>query len=99
MSKKIYVNQTKLTVSFDLDADITGYSSVTAAVRDPDGAVAASWTCTVDTASTGAVSFSTFTTTTFATSGTYLIQPVVTFSDTTVLRAETAKLIVYKVFE
>lgn len=95
---KVYVGQTELTVNIDLAGDITGVSSVTAAVRGPDGTLGASWTMTVDTASTGAISYSAFTSGSFDTSGTYLIQPLVSFT-TTSLKGETVKLQVFKAFE
>ena len=96
---KIYKNQTKLTVNFSLTADITNYSSVTAAVRDPVGNSGTSWPLTVVTASTGACSFSNFTTTTWSTFGTWLVQPEVTFTDGTKIKGETDQIRVYAVFE
>lgn len=95
---KIYKNQTALQINFNLGDDITNYDSITASVLKPDGSLD-SWILSVSDASTGACTFSDFTTTNLSTSGTYYIQPQVTFSDATVIKGETNKLIVYDNFE
>jgi len=76
MSNKVYVNQTALQINFDLDEDITNYTSVVINVQQPTGSTA-TWTCTVDNASTGSVHFDAFTSTTLPISRTYLLQPQV----------------------
>jgi hypothetical protein len=96
---KVYINQTALRLNFDLDEDITGYSSVVINVRKPGGSTTA-WTCTVSDASTGSVYFNTFNTTTILdVSRKYYLQPEVTFSDGTKCRGETQTLDVYDAFE
>lgn len=96
---KIYVNQDKLTANFSLTADITGQSSVIAAIRKPAGTAGTSWTLTVDNESTGSCSFTGFLTTTFPTIGIYLIQPEVTFSDGKKIKGETASIKVFAAFD
>lgn len=98
MSGKVYTGQTALRINFDLDDDITNYSAVVINVQHPTGTTA-TWTATVSDASTGAIYFSAFTTTTLPVARKYLMQPQVTFTDGTTLKGETKQLIVYDSFE
>ena len=98
MSGKVYTGQTALRINFDLEDDITNYASVVINVQQPTGTTA-TWTATVSDASTGAIYFSNFTTTTLPVPRTYLLQPLVTFTDGTSLKGETKKLVVWDEFE
>ncbi|MDY6888144.1 MAG: hypothetical protein SVV88_10990 [Pseudomonadota bacterium] len=95
---KIYKNQTALTLNFDLDTDITGYTSIVVYARKPEASTA-TWTATATTASTGAITFATFTTTTLDLAGNYKLQPEVTFSDGTKAKGETVNLRVFDSYE
>lgn len=97
MANKIYRFDTALRVTFDFDADLTGYQSITANVRHPGGTVT-TWTLTVSDASNGSAYFENFASTTLNTAGTYYIQPVVWFTSTA-SRAETAEIKVWGHYE
>jgi hypothetical protein len=81
---KIYKNQTALTLTFNLNADITGYVSVVANVLCPDK-TQQYWTCTVSNPVTGVCTFSNFTSTNFSQAGDYFVQPQVNFSATSLM--------------
>ena len=98
MSGKVYTGQTALRINFDLEDDITNYASVVINVQQPTGG-SATWTATVSDASTGAIYFSAFASTTLSVARTYLMQPLVTFADGTTVKGETKKLVVYNSFE
>jgi len=95
---KIYVGQTNLQINFSLGADVTGHTITTASVRRPGNSIL-SWSLTIDDASNGSASFASLTATTLNTSGTYYLQPTITFSDGTIISGETATLKVFKAFE
>lgn len=94
---KIYVGQTALRMNFSLSADITGYTTTVISVMKPEGTTA-TWTATVATASTGSIYYDVATTTILDAAGKWRMQPVITFSDGTIGRAETAEIIVYNNF-
>lgn len=94
---KIYVGQTALRMNFSLSADITGYTTTVISVKKPSGTTT-TWTATVATASTGSMYYDIATTTILDAAGKWRMQPIVTFSDDTVGKAETAEIVVYDNF-
>jgi len=96
---KVYKNQTKLKITFDLLTAITGCSSVMINVRDPDGSIMAAWTGTIDSLASGTAYYDGFSTGSFPTKGTYHLQPTTTFSDGGGAPCETASLKIYDAYE
>ena len=95
---KIYKNQSALRFTFSTGADITGHTLCSLEVTYPQASTA-TWTCTVSDASTGAFYYDFVTTSTLKTTGTYLVQAKITFSDDTVAYSETQNFIVYGQFK
>lgn len=97
MANKVYKHDTATRITFDFDADITGYQSVATNVRHPAGTVTV-WTLTVSNASSGAAYFESFFSTTLNTVGNYYLQPIVWFTSTS-SKAETAILKIWGDYE
>ena len=94
---KIYTGQTALRIWFSTGSDITGYTTTIASVQKPNGSTA-TWTITVDNASTGACYYDPPTTTILDIAGPWKVQPEITFSDDTAVKGETAEFTLYDSF-
>ena len=94
---KVYVGQTALRLNFSCSADITGYTTTVINVQKPNASTA-TWTATVDNASTGSLYYDIPTTTVLDIPGKYRLQPFITFSDDTSAKGETVNLIIYDSF-
>lgn len=92
---KIYVNQTKLELTFDVGSDITG-ATVIIEGKDPNGASITPLATTTLNATRGKVQFISSTTPSFTISGTYTLWCLATFSDGKILIGEPAKLNIYE---
>lgn len=91
---KIYTGQTALRMTFEMSADITGYSQTEVDVLKPSASTT-TWTATVSDVSTGSIYYDIPTTTVLDTTGKYRFQPRIVFSDGTIGKAEQAEIMVY----
>jgi hypothetical protein len=95
---KLYKGASAVRFYYSTGNDITGATLTTLEVTYPGGSTA-SWTCTVDTASTGSFYYDLATTSTLKTVGSYLIQAKVVFTDDTEAWGDTEKFKVYDQFK
>ncbi len=96
--QKIYKGQTALRLNFDLDADITGYTTTVINMQKPAGSTT-TLTATVSDASTGAIYCNINTTTILDIKGKYLLQAKITYTDNTISYGETTYMVVYDYYE
>ena len=94
---KIYTGQTALRIWFSTGSDLTGHTITVANVSKPNGSTA-TWTITVDDASTGSCYYDPPTTTVLDIAGVWKVQPEITFSDDTAVKGETASFTLYDSF-
>jgi len=94
---RIYVGQSSLRLNFSTGADLTNNTTTVINVTYPQGSTS-TWTCTVSDASTGAIFYSMASGSILKTAGMYLLQPQVTFTDSTTAYGETVKLQVYPLY-
>ena len=95
---KLYKGASAVRFYYSTGNDITGATLTTLEVTYPGGSTA-SWTCTVDTASTGSFYYDLATISTLKTTGSYLIQSKIIFNDDRVAYGDTEIFKVYDQFK